>query len=229
MTVKTTLVAANRVVNVAAYTFALVRLSQSYPKLESLTGDRIPCGIFKFFTVWTVLISVAFYFACLTCEVFAYLKFNTEKFSFRGLVYHSLVVPFGLFSATIFWWLYWSDRHLVRPKEVDELMPTYITHILHTLPVIGLLVEACLFYHPLPPRRVGLRLFYLATVAYFCLVSYVGFKSNNWVYPFLQSPPIPIKFIVMFGLIFAGSAVYFVGEKVHLFIWRNKIKADKQD
>lgn len=50
-----TLVAVTRLGTTVAIVYALWHLNAKYPELEKLTGERVPFGIYKFFTVWTVV------------------------------------------------------------------------------------------------------------------------------------------------------------------------------
>jgi len=219
-------VAANRCINVAAYAYVLNTISRGYAQIEENSGP-MPAGIYKYFTVWTVMISLAFYFVCQLCEIFNYLKFDTDHFSFRGLVYHSLVFPLGFTVSVLFWIMFRVDHLQVFLPESNQLFTEWkVDHIIHTLPLIGLLIEGAFYFHPLPPRKVGLRLLFVVALSYIGVVTYLGLTQNFWVYTFLQEPPVSVKFLILLAILFCGSFVYLVGEKFHKIVWRNKLKEE---
>jgi len=213
----------NRVLCVGAFGYALKSFHATYPRFEELTGDTVPAGLLRYFTIWTVIISLTFYSMGILCEVFSYLKFNTEHFSFRGLLFHALVFPFSVSSLGLFWSLKLSLASL-QPEEQKTLIPWYLNHIIHTLPMIGASIEGLLYFHPFPPRRVGLRLLMVILLAYLSLLVYSGVVFDSWTYSFLQKLPFALKILSLGAIVAKCVTIYFVGEKLHTTVWAAHLK-----
>ena len=47
----------------------------------------------------------------------------------------------------IFWTLYFIDIDLIIPKKIEELIPNWQNHIMHTLPLIVIFVEMLIKEH----------------------------------------------------------------------------------
>lgn len=58
----------------------------------------------------------------------------------------------------MFWGLYAIDRELIFPKSLDEFIPGWQNHVMHTLPIIGALLDAYLVHHSFPKFRNGIKL-----------------------------------------------------------------------
>jgi len=213
------LVGLSRLVCVVSLCYGLKRLNEAMSEFE---GPSPAGGLFKFFTVWTVLIALAFYSVCILCEVFSYLKFNTEKFSFRGLVFHSLVFPFSVSVFLLYWGISLYDATQLHP--VNKHLPDHVNQILHTLPLVSAVIESLFYFHPLPPRKVALRLYLGVSLAYCFLIAYDGIKFNTWTYVFLQKLPQSYKFLALSVILFSTSFVYLIGETLHLLVWREHLK-----
>ncbi|KAI1288104.1 Androgen-dependent TFPI-regulating protein [Halotydeus destructor] len=181
-------------------------------------------GIFKFLTMWTAIVHIAFYGMCILHEMFWYLKFKTEEFSFRGLMYHALVFPMGMAVFLHFWIIYLSDPDLMVPKEMRGQLSSHINHILHTFIFPGMIIEGALVFHPLPKRKDGLLIMNALQLAYAAMVFYLGLNRNCWVYPFLALLPFPLKVAFFVVSVVAVNAYYLIGEALHKTVWRQKLK-----
>ncbi|KAI5712791.1 hypothetical protein M8J76_013103 [Diaphorina citri] len=66
----------------------------------------------------------------------------------------SVVFPLSWSVCTLFWYVYYLDRELIYPKEVEDLFaPAWYNHSLHTMPVLIVLLHLALVqpkYTPLP-------------------------------------------------------------------------------
>jgi hypothetical protein len=166
---------------------------------------------------------MAFFGVCILCEIFSYLKFNTDNYSLRGLVYHSLIFPCGLQVFATFWVVYLTKSRWGF-TEIRTILPLHINHILHTLLLPALLIEGTLYYHPLPPRKAGLRLLWLFLASYGVYVTFLGFSKGYWVYPLLQHLPLLLKFGLMACWAFGATLLYLMGERFHKYVWRQHLK-----
>lgn len=118
---------------------------------------------------------------------------------------------------------------LVSSHSPSQARPNAFCQFQHTLPFVTIVVEATFYFHPLPPRRVALRLLFLVGGSYIALISYIGYSTGHWVYPFLQMLPDYARVVAMVALLGASSASYLAGEVLHRFIWREYLKYLKDD
>ena len=116
----------NRIVLLSSLVYALYFLSRNPSPLLSKPGG----GLWNYWTNWTALTSILFYFLALVCDIFSYLKFRIDDFSHRALIYHGFVVPMGVSVVAAFWLLTFIDPELVVPAAVKAFLPDHINHIL---------------------------------------------------------------------------------------------------
>jgi hypothetical protein len=211
----------NRVVNFFGQAYALWFL---YHHMPSPPPEKDFAGIWKFFTIWTVTAHMIFFGMCILCEVFSYLKFKTDNFSFRGLLFHAAVFPMGVSVFISFWLLYFSDRELISPKRLDGIIPAYINQIIHTLILPGVIIESLTYFHPLPKRKDSLVLTTIIQLSYAGLVFYMGYTRDNWVYPFMGLLPMPLRFAFVIVTFFINTGYFLLGEKLHKLFWRKHMK-----
>ena len=81
------------------------------------------------------------------------------------------MIAINQFVSLIFWGLYAIDRELIFPRKLDSFIPAYHNHLVHTLPVIAVCVEAFIVrhkYHPSLIRgSIPTMIFTLAYIAWF--------------------------------------------------------------
>lgn len=116
----------NRLLCLSSLVYALYTLSQN----PSPTASKTIGGLWKYWTNWTALTLIFFYFLALLCEIFSYLKYRIDDFSHRALIYHGFVVPMGVSVFSSFWALTLIDPELVVPPEAKAYLPDHINHIL---------------------------------------------------------------------------------------------------
>ncbi|MBN3282857.1 AIG1 protein, partial [Polyodon spathula] len=123
------------------------------------------------------------------------------------------------FVVLSFWLLYVYDRELVYPKLLDDIIPQWLNHAMHTVILPLLLVELCIIPHRFPSRRKGIVGLTLFTGLYLAWVFWIHHVSGVWVYPILG-------FLSPLGLgVFLAAAslsmvpLYFLGEKLNRMLW----------
>ena len=70
------------------------------------------------------------------------------------------------FVSVLFWALYFIDRELVFPTVLDPIIPPWINHIMHTLPLVTVLSEQYLVDHKYPSALKGLSILVTFIIAY---------------------------------------------------------------
>lgn len=86
------------------------------------------------------------------------------------------------FVSTTFWSLWFIDRNLVMPKNIDLYFPHWLNHTMHTFVFVFACLEMVTAYRPYPSRKVGLtthlslQLMYLV---WWVIRSILLFKMNR--------------------------------------------------
>ena len=118
-------------------------------------------GRAKFLTYINVSLQIVFF----SLSAFNALKsvFSAEKSdsitgvrSLTNFLYTSFAFPMGALVSISFWSLYFIDRSLVFPTALDSIVPVWLNHVLHSLPLASLLVESYISQH----RYVSGRIFW---------------------------------------------------------------------
>ncbi|KAJ1201681.1 hypothetical protein NDU88_005487, partial [Pleurodeles waltl] len=87
-------------------------------------------------------------------------KLRGVKFitSCRDLLFSVLAFPVAMFVFTSFWGLYTYNRELVYPKGIDEFIPLWLNHAMHTAILPLTLLESFAIPHHYLPKKSGLGL-----------------------------------------------------------------------
>jgi len=70
---------------------------------------------------------------------------------------------------------------------MDPIIPSYINHIMHTLPIVSLILESFITHHKYPSFLKGAILTGSFTACYILWTLYIAYESGNWVYPILRN------------------------------------------
>nr|XP_056708931.1 androgen-induced gene 1 protein isoform X2 [Euleptes europaea] len=125
----------------------------------------------------------------------------------------------NLFVVTMFWSIYIYDRELVFPKLLDNFIPPWLNHGMHTTVLPFVLIEMRTTHHEYPSRTCGLVAVCTFSVAYILWVCWIYHVTGVWVYPlldYLGSGAKIIFFATVTGII---NIFYLVGEVLNNCIW----------
>ncbi|XP_016374859.1 androgen dependent TFPI regulating protein 1 isoform X3 [Sinocyclocheilus rhinocerous] len=125
----------------------------------------------------------------------------------------------NLFVFVSFWTLYTYDRELVYPKLLDEIIPIWLNHAMHTVIMPLLLLQMFLQNHRYPSRTKGIFSLALFAALYLSWVLWVHHASGIWVYPIMAHLS-PVGLCVFLGGASLSMApLYLLGEKLSLMMW----------
>ncbi|XP_016094197.1 androgen dependent TFPI regulating protein 1 isoform X2 [Sinocyclocheilus grahami] len=125
----------------------------------------------------------------------------------------------NLFVFISFWTLYTYDRELVYPKLLDEIIPIWLNHAMHTVIMPLLLLQMFLQNHRYPSRTKGIFSLALFAALYLSWVLWVHHASGIWVYPIMAHLS-PVGLCVFLGGASLFMApLYLLGEKLSLMMW----------
>lgn len=81
-------------------------------------------------------------------ELFALIKITeiignigNKLTTIKNFIFSAFIFPNAIFVATVFWFAYLYDREWGHPKELDEYVPQWYSHVGHTLILLPVVVE----------------------------------------------------------------------------------------
>jgi len=183
-------------------------------------------GRWKFLTFWCLIIQTAYYGLCLLNDILGTnvqptgnLKKQSSLQKIRDFVYASVVWPIGVFVVITFWGLYAIDRELVFPKILDEFIPPWLNHVMHTTVLPFLLVEKFLVYHDYPSRSRGLFACIGFVGLYQLWILWIAYAADIWVYPIMQVLDWQQRTLFFLACWMVVICIYIAGEKLHTAMW----------
>lgn len=69
------------------------------------------------------------------------LKPHKKLLDFNGYIFTAVVFPCSCYVSLLFWTIYYINREYVLPEVVDEFVPTWLNHMVHTNIVPFVMVE----------------------------------------------------------------------------------------
>ncbi|XP_077442953.1 androgen-induced gene 1 protein [Stigmatopora argus] len=186
-------------------------------------------GSWKFLTFIDLVIQTFFFAVCVLIDVSGLLTkggANGEQerqlrklVNLRDWMMAVLAFPIGAFVVFTFWSLYLYDRELVYPKVLDNFIPQWLNHGMHTTVLPFILIEMRTSRHRYPGRRHGLAAVCVFAVGYILWTCWVQRVTGVWVYPILERIT-PLARLLFFSVLTAVICVlYLLGEILNGYIW----------
>ncbi|XP_048842468.1 androgen-induced gene 1 protein isoform X3 [Brienomyrus brachyistius] len=130
-----------------------------------------------------------------------------------------LAFPVGVFVVVMFWTLYLYDRDLVYPRLLDNFIPQWLNHGMHTTVLPFILIEMRTTHHKYPSRFCGLLAVCSFAVGYVLWMCWVHHVTGVWVYPLLDRIG-PLAKVTFFSSVTALISIFYVlGEVLNGYIW----------
>nr|XP_046228978.1 androgen-induced gene 1 protein isoform X2 [Scatophagus argus] len=124
-----------------------------------------------------------------------------------------------LFVVFTFWTLYLYDRDLVYPRLLDNFIPQWLNHGMHTTVLPFIIIEMRTTHHRYPSRSWGLAAVCCFGVGYILWTCWVHQVTGVWVYPVLERIT-PLARVVFFSAMTVVICVlYVLGEILNSYIW----------
>ncbi|XP_036447151.1 androgen dependent TFPI regulating protein 1 isoform X1 [Colossoma macropomum] len=190
-------------------------------------GARSYGGRWKYLTFINLVMQTGFFgFCVLTDLIHTVLPSKSTRsgipvflITLRDGVFTVLAFPVGTFVFSSFWSLYTYDRELVYPKYLDEIIPLWLNHAMHTVIMPLLLAQMYLQHHKHPSRINGILGLALFASLYLAWVLWVRHVSGHWVYPIMAHLS-PVGLVLFLGAASLSMApLYLLGEKLNRVIW----------
>ncbi|XP_072267792.1 androgen-dependent TFPI-regulating protein isoform X2 [Pyxicephalus adspersus] len=179
-------------------------------------------GQWKYLTVLNVVLQTLFYAVSFLTDLLLPIRgIKLVKFVIycRDLLFSVLAFPASTFVFLSFWALYTYDRQLVYPEGLDKVIPLWLNHAVHTAVFPIAVLEIVTSPHHYPPKRKGLTLLGICSVAYLSWVLWIYIADGNWVYPFLGLLN-PLGFVLfLLGSNILAALVYVAGDTLNYLVW----------
>ena len=142
----------------------------------------------------------------------------------RDFVFTTIIFPYATFVCVMFWAIYLHDPHHLRSDDEMKIIPWWVDHGFHTLPILTMFLHAYLIEHIYPRKRIAFLSLLLADIAYICWLFWIAYKANFWVYPLLARMSFPVVLLFISVLTMISFAFYLSGKKFHDLVWKNGAK-----
>ncbi|XP_041040778.1 androgen-dependent TFPI-regulating protein-like [Carcharodon carcharias] len=194
----------------------LIYLLLSTQSDHPLTGVFLYAGQWKYLTFLNLFLQTVLNGLCILADILGPVIWIL---SLRDLFFSVLAFPVGTFVVTSFWLLFTYDRALVYPEDLDEFIPLWLNHAVHTVVLPLILLELFNTSHQYPKRRTGLLLLGFVSISYLLWVLWIYYAAGAWVYPLLglfNRLGLVLFFAVSLLLV---MSLYLLGEKLTLLAW----------
>eukprot|EP00070_Physeter_catodon_P043274 XP_028350168.1 androgen-induced gene 1 protein isoform X6 [Physeter catodon] len=133
-------------------------------------------GSWKFLTFIDLVIQAVFFGICVLTDLSSLLTRGNgsqeqerqlkKLISLRDWMLAVLAFPVGIFVVAVFWIIYAYDREMIYPKLLDNFIPGWLNHGMHTTVLPFILIEMRTSHHAYPSRSSGLAAICTFSVGY---------------------------------------------------------------
>ncbi|XP_050426633.1 androgen-dependent TFPI-regulating protein-like [Adelges cooleyi] len=199
-----------------------------HPMYQNLVEFR-----FRFFTNWNLIMQTLYFSGCLLHDIMKilngpnWLNLGTKFQNLLSASFASLILPTGILVSVTFWIFYGIDREVVYPKILDNYIPIWHNHGMHTVILPLVFAELMTTKHRFLPVKVLITIFNSFMFFYSTILLVTYLKNDRWLYPLLEkfSLPVAIAIILCFQFVFAGSL--FAGVFIQNQVWGEKKRKEK--
>uniref|UniRef100_A0A0F7ZB86 Androgen-induced gene 1 protein n=1 Tax=Crotalus adamanteus TaxID=8729 RepID=A0A0F7ZB86_CROAD len=186
-------------------------------------------GSWKFLTFINLVVQAIFFGICVLTDLSSLLTKGNDNqeqerqlrklISLRDWMMAVLAFPIGVFVVLMFWSIYIYDRELVYPKLLDNFIPTWLNHGMHTTVLPFILIEMRTTHHEYPSRIHGLIAMCTFSVCYILWICWIYYVTGVWVYPLLEYLGTIAKIVFFATVTVVISIFYLLGEILNNCIW----------
>lgn len=197
---------------------AVVTCDYAYMDLPT---HHMYAGRFKFLTFWSFLIGLVYNNMAAIFDFLAYTRNRDSAVwkSIRDYLFTVVVFPLAMFVCSMFWILYTVNPTFLRKPEDDKIIPSWMNHGYHTLPILAAFVQAYAIHHTYPRKIFAFIGLFLLDALYVGWLFWIAYHANIWVYPFLSQMSIFAVFLFVTASATSSFLLYFVGKQFSDFVW----------
>ncbi|XP_035594065.1 androgen-dependent TFPI-regulating protein-like [Oncorhynchus keta] len=138
----------------------------------------------------------------------------------RDTIFTIWAFPIGTFVFLSFWSIYHYNRELVFPKFLDDIIPIWLNHAMHTVTLPLALLQMYIQPHRYGSKMRGLLGLSVIAVLYLGWILWVHHVAGIWVYPIMERLS-PMGLVIFLGVSSITVApLYLLGEKLNHKIWK---------
>uniref|UniRef100_H2ZJX3 Uncharacterized protein n=1 Tax=Ciona savignyi TaxID=51511 RepID=H2ZJX3_CIOSA len=171
-------------------------------------------GPWRFLTYINMNFQLVVFTLCMLTDM-AYLfkakSLGLKLLKIRDFWFSTIGLPFCILVFTTFWGIFYVDRELVYPAALDEIIPVWMNHVMHSFILITVL-ELLFTKHWYPTRWVGMCVSSATSLAYLAWILHIHAVTGDWVYPILEELQGGAFLLFIFVLFLLQSALYVIGE-----------------
>lgn len=183
----------------------------------------------RFLTNWTFTLQNLYFFLCVGEDILnlfsGYQKFKGTLFKVKNYVFTVLVAPMSVFVTVAFWSMWLIDRELIFPEALDQVLPSWVNHSLHTTTSLFVLGEIYLSYHPYPKFEhavMGITAYLGAYVI--CLIgTYV--HTGIWLYPIFRTMSWNLRIVFVIVMYILAIFIYITEKLLTSYLWGETLRS----
>uniref|UniRef100_A0A224XWB4 Putative beta-2-glycoprotein i n=1 Tax=Panstrongylus lignarius TaxID=156445 RepID=A0A224XWB4_9HEMI len=176
----------------------------------------------RFLTNWTFAIQEIYFFICILQHLLSLLSANKIKdklTKYSDYLFTSIATPMALMVSIVFWAIFVFDRELIFPKVLDQVIPVWINHCIHTFNSVIPVVDMFLINHKFPTWSKALQGTLTYLLIYSICIFGTYFQTGIWLYPLFAVLNWPQRILLCVGVFVVAAAMYGLTKVIHHIIW----------
>ncbi|XP_050520471.1 androgen-dependent TFPI-regulating protein-like isoform X3 [Daktulosphaira vitifoliae] len=190
---------------------------------------------FRYLTNWNLTMQLLFFLKCLINDAMIILygpnwlgignKFKMVMSAF----FASIILPSAIYISISFWILFAINREYLYPRIIDEVIPFWHNHGMHTFILPIALVELFTTKHSFLSPITLVKILYSYLLLYLVVVFETYVETGRWLYPLFSKFSAPISVAILLTMLFFYTISIYVGILIHKLYWgsdkiENKIR-----
>lgn len=199
------------------YTYYYSQFEVDFMKSNNKNIQDIKRFNMRYLTSWNMTLQTLYLMLALVFELFLLNKQKIsvktlENFSkFRGYIFTTLVFPSTMVVAFFFWLFYHLNTEYVLPNGIDDIMPGWVNHSIHTNIIFLPLIEFTLQKMWVPSLKTALTGLTLYSHVYNSFYLFTYFETGKWLYPLYELIDWPQRIALMEFMYVIGAATCVLG------------------
>ncbi|XP_050426253.1 androgen-dependent TFPI-regulating protein-like [Adelges cooleyi] len=189
---------------------------------------------FRFFTNWNLIMQTLYFSDCLLHDIMKilngpnWLNLGTKFQNLLSATFASLILPSGIVVSATFWIFYNIDREVIYPEVLDNYIPIWQNHGMHTVVLLLVLAELITTKHRFLPVKVIATIFssYIFFYSTILVATYV--EKGRWLYPLFEKFSLPVAIAVIICFQFAFAGCLFAGIFIQDQVWGKEEKRENR-
>ncbi|CAH1406763.1 unnamed protein product [Nezara viridula] len=187
----------------------------------------------RFLTKWTFMINLTYYFCMVLVHILNMLSVNSKTSfklrRFADALFTTIVVPIGMFITLAFWTIYLIDKNLIFPNWLEEVIPLWVNHGIHTFNSVLPLVDLVLVKHTFStwPETVFYIALYFASYMICLFGTY--FQHGIWLYPIFSKMTFIQSVCFCLASYFLSLIIYFIVRLIGIRLGTSVVKSHQKE